>query len=198
MSQDIPVEQPADELDIAQDESAAEASGPTLVADDDAAAALSDELRETTARLKTVSAAYKRLQEEFASFKERQARQQALKEEILKGDVVSRLFEPVENLRRTIDALKRQGADAAVIEGVEMVYANFMDGFTRLGLEAVGEDGERFDPGAHEALTMMPVDRAELDGTVVQVFSKGYKVGARVIRPARVVVGQHTEPAGEA
>ncbi|MCB9746402.1 MAG: nucleotide exchange factor GrpE [Alphaproteobacteria bacterium] len=159
---------------------------------------LEKELADTTARLRTVSAAYRKLQEEFNGFKQRQARQLKIREEIIKGDAVSKLFEPLENLRRTIEALRRVGLDPAQLEGVELVYKNFLDGFHGMGLEEIGVEGEPFNTDVHEALTMMPVQDAAMDGKVVQVFDHGYRVGTRVIKPARVIIGQHVETAGEA
>jgi molecular chaperone GrpE len=158
----------------------------------------SAELEASQARLRTVSKAYKDLQAEMSAFKARLERQQALKEEILKGDVVSALFEPLENLTRTIDAMQRAGVDEATLEGLSLVRKNFLDGFAKLGLEEIGAEGRPFDPSVHEALTTMPVTDEALDDTIVQVFAQGYRVGTRVIRPARVVVGRYTEPAGEA
>ncbi len=152
------------------------------------------ELDTTTARLKTVSAGYLKVQEEMTAFKARLERQAALKEQILKGDVVSKLFEPLENLRRSIDALERGGVDKEVLGGVNATHKGFLEGFKKMGLEEIGAQGERFDPNQHEALTTMPVTEAALDDKVVQVFSAGYRVGTRVIRPARVVVGAYTAP----
>ncbi|HJN73407.1 MAG TPA: nucleotide exchange factor GrpE [Myxococcota bacterium] len=157
-------------------------------------AELQQELNDTKARLRTVSKAYRDLQEEMQAFKMRLERQQALKEEILRGDVVSKLFEPLENLRRSIESMRRGGVEESVLEGLVLVEKAFNDGFANLGLEAVGVEGEIFDPGVHEALTMMPVDDEALDGCVVQVFDVGYRVGTRVIRPARVIIGSFVQP----
>lgn len=159
---------------------------------------LQQQLDETTARLKTVSAAYQGVQAEMAAFKARLERQQKLKAELLKGDVVSKLFEPLENLKRSIDAAKRAGVDADTLAGLELVHKHFLEGFNGMGLEAIGAEGDRFDPSLHEALTLMPVDDPAMAEHVVSVFSVGYRIGTRVIRPARVIVGSFTEPAGEA
>lgn len=164
----------------------------------DPSAELAQQLHEATARLKTVSAAYKNLQEEMHAFRARLERQQTLNTEILKGEVVSRLFEPLENLRRTIDALHAAKIDPGLSQGLELVHRAFLEGFHGLGLEELGHVGEPFNPDQHEALTLVPVPAAEQDGRIVQVFSKGFRVGTRVIRPARVVVGQYTAPGGEA
>ncbi|MCB9759179.1 MAG: nucleotide exchange factor GrpE [Alphaproteobacteria bacterium] len=175
-----------------------ESEDPTTEESLDPQAALQAELDATTARLRKVSSAYKQLQDDMKAFKDRQQRQLALREEIIKGDAVSRLFEPLENLRRTIDAMRRSGTEDSILEGVEMVYRNFLDGFHAMGLTEIGVEGEPFNPDYHEALTMMPVPDARMDGRVVQVFDHGYRVGTRTIRPARVVIGQHVETAGEA
>ncbi len=162
-------------------------------------ASLKEELQDNTARLRTVSAAYRKLQEEFSGFRECQQRQTDIKQEVLKGDTVKRLFEPMENLRRSIDAMKKEGVGEDALSGLEMVWRDFLSGFHDLGLEELGEEGDVFDPDLHEALTTLPVEDAALDGRVVNVFSKGYRVGARLIRPARVVIGQHhEEPVAEA
>jgi len=159
---------------------------------------LREELAANKARLRTVSKAYKDLQEEMQAFKTRLERQQALKEEILKGDVVSKLFEPLENLRRSIEAMRQGGVDESVLEGVTLVQKAFEDGFAGLGLAPVAEEGGVFDPSMHEALTMMPVQDEAMDGRIVQVFDQGYRVGTRVIRPARVIIGSYTAPEEQA
>ncbi len=172
---------------------------PELSPEQQELAALRSQLQDNTARLRTVSVAYRKLQEEFTGFRERQERQTAIKQEVLKGDTVKRLFEPMENLRRSIDALSKAGLGDDAGNGLEMVWRDFLAGFRDLGLEELGQEGDVFDPDLHEALTTMPVDDAAMDGRIVQVFSKGYRVGSRLIRPARVVIGQHhEEPVAEA
>ena len=58
--------------------------------------------------------------------------------------------------------------------------------------------GAAFDPNIHEALTAMPVLDAALDQIVIEVFAAGYRIGSRLIRPAKVIVGTYQEPVGEA
>ena len=48
-----------------------------------------------------------------------------------------------------------------------------------------------FDPNLHEALSVVPVAEAEQDGMVIEVFSAGYRVGSRLLKPARVIIGRH-------
>jgi len=84
------------------------------------------------------------------------------------------------------------------VKGVEMVFHQFMDGFKKLGLEPVPGKGSRFDPNLHEALTSVPVTDAALDEVVMEVFAEGYRIGSRLIAPAKVIVGKLQPATGEA
>lgn len=72
-------------------------------------------------------------------------------------------------------------------KGVEIIYTNLMDTFKKLGVEAFGEAGEEFDPNFHNGV--MHVEDPELaENVIAEVFSKGYKLGDKVLRPAMVKV----------
>ncbi len=72
-------------------------------------------------------------------------------------------------------------------KGTEMIYTNLMDTFKKLGVEAFGEKGEEFDPNFHNGV--MHIDDPELaENVIAEVFSKGYKLGDKVLRPAMVKV----------
>jgi molecular chaperone GrpE len=158
--------------------------------------AVDTRVQELEARLRTVSAAYKEKADEIERTKERLSRQAHAQEEIRRGEVVSSVFEPVENLHRAIAQLRTSAPDSA--HGLEMVHQQFMQALHKLGLEEIATVGTRFDPSVHEAIASQPVAEAAQDNTVVQVFSLGYRIGTRVIRPARVVIGAYTEPAADA
>ncbi len=153
---------------------------------------------ELQGRLRAVSAAYQKQQSEVAATRDRLKRQAAVQEELRRGEVVSGLFEPVENLRRSLDAAKKGASNDDTVQGLELVLKAFMDSFGKLGLEEVPGKGAAFDPNIHEALTTMPVTDAALDQAVIEVFAAGYRIGSRLIRPAKVIVGAYQEPVGEA
>jgi molecular chaperone GrpE len=161
---------------------------------DDVHAALEARILELEARLRAVSAAYKQKQEEIEGTKDRLARQAAIQEEIRRGEVVASLFEPVENLHRALGTLKGHPEEG----GVRMVYQQFMDALRKLGLEEVPGVGAPFDPNLHEAIATQPVDAKEKENTILTVFSAGYRIGNRLIRPARVVIGSYSGGVSEA
>jgi molecular chaperone GrpE len=72
-----------------------------------------------------------------------------------------------------------------VFDGVRLVHRSLADLLAKQGLSEIQTDG-RFDPHLHEALLSQPSDQEE--GTVIEVVQKGYKLGDKVLRPARVVV----------
>jgi molecular chaperone GrpE len=74
---------------------------------------------------------------------------------------------------------------AKVLEGVRLVHRALADLLGREGLTEIDANG-RFDPHVHEALLAQPSEAEE--GSVIQVLQKGYRLGDRVLRPARVVV----------
>lgn len=76
----------------------------------------------------------------------------------------------------------------AIHEGLEATRRAFLNAFTRFGIDLIRpKDGERFDPNIHEAVSTQPGDEAEA-GTVAATLQNGYRVGTRLIRPARVVI----------
>lgn len=194
---------PADGEAGAADDDEVDGGGPTIeIIEDDPAQAEIDRLEgvigELQGRLRAVSAAYQKQQAEVAATRDRLKRQAAVQEELRRGEVVSGLFEPVENLRRSLDAAKKGASNDDTVQGLELVLKAFMDSFGKLGLEEVPGKGAAFDPNIHEALTMMPVPDAALDQVVIEVFAAGYRIGSRLIRPAKVIVGTYQDPVGEA
>ena len=90
-------------------------------------------------------------------------------------------------LERALDAAEEH-QEAKLEEGVRLVHRSLLDALQKQGLELIETDGA-FDPHVHEALLAQPADGAA-PGSVIQVLQKGYRLGDRVLRPARVVVAE--------
>jgi len=143
-----------------------------------------DELAAVTRERDEYLDALQRVQAEFANYKKRIARDQ--------GDLVARASERlVKQLLPVLDDLERAlefasaHEEAQLEDGVRLVHRQFADALAKEGLVEIETDG-RFDPHTQEALLSQPSE-AE-DGAVIQVLQKGYRLGDRVLRPARVVV----------
>ena len=94
------------------------------------------------------------------------------------------LLPVLDDLERALEAAAQHG-EAQLEEGVRLVHRSLADALTKEGLSEIDTDGA-FDPHTQEALLAQPSGTAE--GTVIQVLQKGYRLGDRVLRPARVVV----------
>jgi molecular chaperone GrpE len=107
------------------------------------------------------------------------------------GDLVADLLESLDDLDRALAAGARIPAAASVLEGVTIVRDRFLTDLQRAGVDRIDPTGEPFDPNVAEAVGVAPVDDPAKAGTVVQVVRAGYRLGDRVFRPARVLVGRH-------
>ncbi len=101
---------------------------------------------------------------------------------------ISGLLPVLDNLQRAIEAAESHGSADSLIDGVRRTANSFEAALAAAGVEPVPAIGEIFNPEAHEAVDIIPVD-PELDGLVVSEYTRGYKIGDRLIRPARVQVG---------
>ncbi len=102
-----------------------------------------------------------------------------------KAVCMTELLGVVDNFERALDI--KDSDFESYKKGVEIIYTNLMDAFKKLGVEAFGEAGEEFDPNFHNGV--MHIDDPELaENVIAEVFSKGYKLGEKVLRPAMVKV----------
>lgn len=134
--------------------------------------------------------ALQRLKAEFDNYRKRVARDQHELAARASERLVKELVPVLDDLERALEAAT-QHEEARLEEGVALVHRSLADLLAREGLAVVATDG-RFDPHSQEALLSQPSDEAE--GTVIQVLQKGYLLGDRVLRPARVVISAGPGP----
>jgi len=130
-----------------------------------------------------------RVQAEFENFRKRAARDQQLLVGRAHERLVKDLLPVFDDLERALEAAEAH-EEAKLEEGVALVTRAFGDILRKEGLEEISTDG-KFDPHVHEALLSQPSEEEE--GSVLEVIQKGYRLGDRVIRPARVVISSGNE-----
>jgi molecular chaperone GrpE len=150
-------------------------TGPDESGDD--VAALQAERDELFDRLQRLAA-------EFDNFRKRNARENAALAERANERLVKELIPILDDLGRALEAAAEH-EEAKLEEGVRLVHRSLADLLTKEGLSEIDTEG-KFDPHVHEALLSQPSDADE--GSVIEVVQKGYKLGDKVLRPARVVV----------
>jgi molecular chaperone GrpE len=161
------------------DAASADAAEPAEVEPEavDEVGALKSQLAERTADLQ-------RLQAEYVNYKRRVERDRDLVRESATANTLTALLPVLDDIDRARDHGELEGGFKAVAESLERVVAT-------LGLERFGKPGEEFDPRVHEALMHDYAD--DVDTVTAQtILQVGYRVGERILRPARVAV---VEPA---
>jgi molecular chaperone GrpE len=106
-----------------------------------------------------------------------------------KAEFISALLPVADNLQRAIEASDSGSSMEAVVNGVRGTLGSFESALFAAGVEPLEAIGMAFDPELHEAVDTIEVE-AERDGTVTAEYSRGYKMGERLLRPARVQVGR--------
>jgi len=136
----------------------------------------------------------KRVAAEFENYRKRILRDQEGLVARAHERLVKELLPVLDDLERALAAAE-QHEEAKLEEGVRLVHRQLAAALEREGLTEIPIEG-KFDPHVHEALLSQPSDQDE--GTVIQVLQKGYSLGDRVLRPARVVIAAPKENGGDA
>jgi molecular chaperone GrpE len=131
----------------------------------------------------------KRVAAEFDNYRKRVARDQQSLAARAHERLVKELLPVLDDLERALEAAadSRESERGRVEDGVRLVHRELQEALAKEGLEEIETNGH-FDPHVHEALLSQPSDQEE--GAIVDVLQKGYRLGDRVLRPARVVVSQ--------
>jgi len=128
--------------------------------------------------------ALQRLKAEFDNYRKRVARDQQELAARAHERLMKQLVPVLDDLERALEAATDH-EEAKLEEGVRLVHRALADALGREGLTEIETSGA-FDPHTQEALLSQP--SAEAEGAVIQVLQKGYRLGERVLRPARVVI----------
>ncbi len=125
-----------------------------------------------------------RLAADFENYKKRAARERQEYVQLANERLIAELIPILDDLERALAAAE-QHQEAQLEEGVSLVHRSLAALLERHGVRPIETEG-KFDPHVHEALLTQPSEAEE--GSVIDVAQKGYKLGERVVRPARVVV----------
>ncbi len=141
--------------------------------------------RELAAKLAERTADLQRVSAEYANYRKRVDRDRLVVREQALANVLVALLPVLDDIGRAREHGELSGGFKSVAESLESTV-------TKLGLVSFGTEGEPFDPNVHEALTHS-YSTAVTEPTCVQILQPGYKVGERIVRPARVAVAEPEE-----
>jgi len=128
-----------------------------------------------------------RVQADFENYRKRAVRDQERLIAHAHERLVRELLPVLDDLGRALEAAERH-EEAALVDGVKLVEKSLRRALEKEGLAEIATDGP-FDPHVHEALLARPGDGAEA-GSVLEVVQRGYRLGDKVVRPARVIVAE--------
>jgi molecular chaperone GrpE len=145
---------------------------------------------ELQAKIDELNDKYLRLYSEFDNFRKRTAKEKI--ELIQSGgeDVFKSILPVIDDFERAIKSNSETSDIKAVNDGVNLIYHKLKTTLTQKGLEEMKSVGETFDADLHEAITNVPVPSDDMKGKVIDELEKGYSLNGKIIRFAKVVIGQ--------
>lgn len=150
------------------------------------------EAGEQAARIDELTRALARMVEDNRAFRQRLEREKERVIEAERAEVAQALLEATDDLERALAAVRGEapGALRSLVEGVRLSLGVLHRRIAALGAERLHVVGQPFDPRVAEAIEAVPVADEAMDGRVLQEIRSGYRIGERVLRPARVRVGR--------
>jgi molecular chaperone GrpE len=109
--------------------------------------------------------------------------------EVSRAKFIESLLPVMDDLNRAIEAVSKDAPRDAILQGIRSIASSFQNALTTAGVEPIASVGEPFNPEFHEAVDTGEAD-PEMDGMVINEYSRGFRIGDRLLRPARVKVGR--------
>ncbi len=132
---------------------------------------------------------------EFANYRKQEDDRKTIFSEATRERILTRFLSVIDSFNMAFanrEAWKK--VDENWRKGVEYIYSQMNAIFEEYGVKSISEEGETFDPNIHQSIDVIETDKKEMEHKVANVIQKGYKLGERIIRPARVNVYEYKEP----
>ena len=151
---------------------------------------LTEELEKAQRAIEEQKDKYLRLSAEFDNFRKRTMKEKA---ELIKNGgekAINAVLPVLDDLERALQNMEKTEDVKAIYDGVNLIYQKFLKNLHQEGLEKMDPVGADFDTDYHEAIALVPAQSEEQKGKVLDCVQTGYKLNDKVIRHAKVVVGQ--------
>ncbi|MBN2634704.1 MAG: nucleotide exchange factor GrpE [Prolixibacteraceae bacterium] len=147
-------------------------------------------LEELNSKLTDLSDKHLRLQAEFDNFRKRTIKEKA---ELIKSggeSVLINILPVIDDFERAIESMKNVSDEDASKQGTLLIYNKFKEFLKQNNVKEIEAQNQEFDVDLHEAITKIPAPEEKLKGKVVDVVQKGYLLNDKVIRFAKVIIGE--------
>lgn len=142
---------------------------------------------EEAEQFKALNEKYMRLVAEFDNYRKRSARDMADLRLNVRAETVLPMLEVMECFDKALAASELSDNIKSLREGLAMINSGFSKAMSELGVERLDAGGKPFDPAMHDAISMEESDIHD-EGVVIKQWSYGYRLGGKLIKPAKVVV----------
>ena len=155
---------------------------------------LKNDLEQKTALVDEYLSRLKYLQADFENYKKMVAREREQYEQCATEELIKNLLVVIDNLECALGAADTCEDKSSFIEGTELIYNDLMAVLAKEGLQPIKAVGEKLDPYKHEVM-MTVIDDELPEDTILEEFEKGYMLGPKVLRTAKVKVSKIKRPA---
>lgn len=132
-----------------------------------------------------------RLFAEFENYKKRTTKERIELFKTASEDVMKSLLPVLDDFERALTHIEDDKEAEDLRKGVLLIYQKLLTSLEQKGLKAIQiKQGDTFDAEDHEAVTQIPAPNKKLKGKIIEVVEKGYKLGDKIIRFPKVVIGQ--------
>ncbi len=145
--------------------------------------------KQLNAKVEELNDKYIRLYSEFDNYRKRTQKEKIELHKTAGEDIFKVLLPILDDFERAMIAMNEAKDITAVKEGVELIFNKLRTNLQQKGLAAMESKGQNFDADIHEAITNIPAPSEDLKGKVVEELEKGYSLNGKVIRFAKVIVG---------
>ncbi len=148
-----------------------------------------DEKDVLQAKVDELNDRYLRLYSEFDNYKKRTGKERI---ELIKTagvEILSEMIPVLDDIERAVKSNEKAEDIEAIKNGIKLIYNKFANSLTKKGLEPLEVIGKDFDAELHEAITSIAAPSEDMKGKVIDEIEKGYLLNGKVIRYAKVIVG---------
>lgn len=187
---DMRDEAKADGQEAMQAAEEADAQANEEVAEPEAGRQAESEAEALKRQIAELNDKYVRTCAEYDNYRKRTAREKADLIRSAGSDILAALLPVVDDFERALAHMNDAADTKAVKDGVELIYKKFNDYLTKRGVAVIETKDLPLDTNVHEAITMVPAPSPEMKGKILDCVEKGYTLGDKVLRFAKVVVCQ--------
>lgn len=150
---------------------------------------IEDEIDSLEDNLKKEKDNFLRLFAEFENYKKRTSKERIELYSTANKDVLTAMLPIMDDFERGLFEVEKS-EDTALLDGMKLIYNKFKNALNQKGLKVMEvHQGDKFDPEVHEAISQIPAPSKKLNGKIIDVVEKGYKLGETIIRFPKVVIG---------